>query len=274
MNEQIPLSNAAIAPGSGAYEHSVEVAPDLACRRLMLVNVAYVGLPAQPGWVLIDTGLAGSATAIRRAAAERFGHDIPPAAIILTHGHFDHVGALEALAKEWDVPIYAHRLEHPFLDGTQSYPPPDTHAGGGIMPKLAPLFSRGPVDVSPRLRPLPESGEAPHLPGWRWLHTPGHTPGHVSLWRDSDHTIVAGDAFITTRQESAYAVAIQKPELHGPPRYFTPDWDSARASVERLAALEPELAVTGHGRPMRGPEMRHALQSLARDFDRIARPAR
>jgi hypothetical protein len=54
--------------------------------------------------------------------------------------------------------------------------------------------------------------------------------------------------------------------------YFTPDWASARASVERLAALDPEVAVTGHGRAMRGPAMREALHALARDFDRIAVP--
>jgi glyoxylase-like metal-dependent hydrolase (beta-lactamase superfamily II) len=83
---------------------------------------------------------------------------------------------------------------------------------------------------------------------------------------------VAGDAFITTNQESAYAVATQEPELHGPPRYFTPDWTAARDSVRRLAALSPELVITGHGHAMRGAVMRTALDLLARDFDRIAVP--
>ncbi|PYL12252.1 MAG: MBL fold metallo-hydrolase, partial [Verrucomicrobia bacterium] len=54
--------------------------------------------------------------------------------------------------------------------------------------------------------------------------------------------------------------------------YYTSDWDSARESVQALAALEPELVVTGHGRAMKGPEMRGALHILARDFDEIARP--
>ena len=69
-----------------------------------------------------------------------------------------------------------------------------------------------------------------------------------------------------------YAVAKQKPELHGPPMYFTPDWNSAKLSVRNLAALEPEIAVTGHGQALRGPEMRTALHELARDFDEIAVP--
>ena len=60
--------------------------------------------------------------------------------------------------------------------------------------------------------------------------------------------------------------------MHGPPAYFTPDWGQARASVGRLAALDPEVALSGHGRAMRGAGMRAALHLLARDFDRIAVP--
>jgi glyoxylase-like metal-dependent hydrolase (beta-lactamase superfamily II) len=112
------------------------------------------------------------------------------------------------------------------------------------------------------------------MPGWRWLHTPGHSAGHVSLFRDRDRALIAGDAVITTRQESAYAVAVQRAELHGPPMYFTPDWDQARASVRMLADLEPSLLVPGHGRAMTGQWMRLALHRLADAFDRIARPTR
>jgi hypothetical protein len=54
--------------------------------------------------------------------------------------------------------------------------------------------------------------------------------------------------------------------------YYTQNWQQARTSVERLAALEPELAVTGHGPAMRGAEMRATLLLLARDFDRLAVP--
>ncbi|HEY9155430.1 MAG TPA: hypothetical protein VIM69_09885, partial [Opitutaceae bacterium] len=81
-------------------------------------------------------------------------------------------------------------------------------------------------------------------------------------------------AFITTRQESAYAVLKQRPEMHGPPQYFTPDWVSAEASVKKLAALEPELVITGHGAAMHGPEMRQALHRLADDFQSVAVPAK
>lgn len=246
--------------------------PDLAYQRLALVNVIYYGAPGDRQWVLIDAGLPGTASLIINAAEQRFGPNARPAAIILTHGHFDHVGALKTLAERWDVPIYAHPLELPYLDGRAAYPPPDPTVGGGLMALLSPLYPRGPFNVRHWLQPLPADGGVPHMPSWRWLHTPGHAPGHVSLWRAADRALIAGDAFITTKQESALAVATQRIEMHGPPMYFTPDWQQARRSVERLAALEPEFVITGHGRPVMGAALRQALHTLARNFDQLAVP--
>ena len=270
----IPLDPAGRA-GQAEDDGTEEVRPDLACKRLGIVNVLFFGLPnaGDRDWVLIDAGLPGTAGIIKRAAARRFGDGARPAAIIQTHGHFDHVGALEELADEWDAPVYAHPLEHPYLNGSAAYPPPDPSVGGGLMAAVSGLYPRGPVHVSGRLQALPEDHTVPAMPGWTWLHVPGHTPGQIALWRGSDKTLIAADAFITTAQESAYAVAVQKPQMHGPPMYFTPDWASARTSVEVLAALEPDLVVSGHGPAMRGAEMQAALHTLARDFAQIAVPA-
>ena len=270
MSQQVRIGDHAVVHGDDDGR-SIEISEQLAYKRLAIVNVMFAGARGSREWALVDAGVAGTAKMIKSAAEERYGAAAKPSAIILTHGHFDHIGALETLLAEWDVPVYAHPLEMPYLDGSASYPPPDPTVGGGLMAAMSPLFPRGPIDVKKWLRPLTDAG-VPGMPGWRMIHTPGHTPGHISLWSPATRTLIAGDAFITTAQESAYAVAMQKPELHGPPMYYTPDWASARASVVKLAALEPDLVVTGHGPAMQGDQVLSALRLLARDFNDIAVP--
>ena len=270
MAQQIPL-DPSLQTALDGDDPVHEIAPDVAYRRLAIVNVAFYGLPNASEWVLIDAGLPGTKGLIQSAAKSRFG-DHPPAAIILTHGHFDHVGVLEALAKEWEVPIYAHVHEHPYLNGTASYPPADPTVGGGLMSLLSPLFPTSPVNVKRYLHALPEDGTVPHMSGFRWIHVPGHAAGQVALWREADSVLISADAFITTAQESAYAAVTQEPELHGPPMYFTHDWQAARDSVRTLAALRPSVVVSGHGHAMRGPGLLPALDRLAAEFNEIAVP--
>ena len=251
-----------------------EITGDLAFQRQAIVNVFFYGTPGSGdrSWVLIDAGLPGYAHRILRAAAERFGAHSRPAAIVLTHGHFDHVGAARELSARWDTPVYAHALELPYITGRSPYAPPDPTVGGGAMARMSPLYPRGPFDAGDEVRALPSNGTVPHMSGWRWIHTPGHSPGHVSLFRDADRLLVAGDAFVTTKQESAIAVLSQRPEIHGPPKYYTTDWVAARRSVEALAALDPAIMATGHGRPLSGPAAREGLQELARGFQWEAVP--
>jgi glyoxylase-like metal-dependent hydrolase (beta-lactamase superfamily II) len=247
------------------------VAPGVSGLRVLLSNV--FALTGETGWTLIDAGLNGSAGRIRRWASKHFG-DVAPQSIVLTHAHFDHVGAIDGLLESWSVPVYAHRDELPYLTGERSYPPPDTSVGGGLMARMATLYPRGPIDLGNRVRELPDDGAIPALLGWRWIPTPGHTAGHVSFFRDADHTLIVGDAFCTTKPESFLSVATQKPVLHGPPAYFTTDWDAARESVRRLAALRPIVIAPGHGQPMAGEDSLRALHRLAEEFDEIVRPER
>jgi glyoxylase-like metal-dependent hydrolase (beta-lactamase superfamily II) len=261
-------------------EHTIEqLAPDVARLRIAFVNCYFVGVPrvsdrATAPWVLVDAALSLGAARILEVAAERFGIDTRPAAIVLTHGHFDHVGALEALLGIWDVPVYAHPLELPFLTGRADYPPPDPTVGRGLMARLSPAFPERGIDIGHRAMELPSNGDVPGIPGWRWVHTPGHAPGHVALFRAADRFLIAGDAVTTTRQESVFAVATQKQELNGPPAYFTIDWDQAHRSVSTIASLKPSVLATGHGEAMRGADLPDRLAQLARDFDHRARPRR
>jgi glyoxylase-like metal-dependent hydrolase (beta-lactamase superfamily II) len=258
-----------------------ECGKDVARLRIGFVNVYFVGTPtlqsgdpaARP-WALVDAGLTVGAAQILSVAAARFGESARPAAIVLTHGHFDHVGALDALLHVWDVPVYAHTLELPFLTGRADYPPPDPTVGGGLIARLSPLFPERGIDLGDHVRALPANRTVPGMPGWRWIHTPGHAPGHVSLFRESDRVLIAGDALVTTSQESVFSVLAQKQEVQGPPAYFTIDWDRARRSVAALATLQPAVLAAGHGEPMQGPSVTGELTALARDFDRRARPKR
>lgn len=244
---------------------------DIAYLRTLISNVVLVGEPGSTEWVLVDAGMATTATNIREAAKEHFGASAPKA-IVLTHGHFDHVGALDELLLKWDVPVYAHERELPYLTGRADYPEPDPTVGGGLLALVAPLYPNKGIDIGDRIRLLPADGTIPVLPEWHWIATPGHTEGHVSLFREKDRMLIAGDAFITVKQESVFAVMTQTKEIHGPPMYFTQDWNASRESVRKLEALQPAYAITGHGVPMAGEELRQGLKLLARDFDQLAVP--
>jgi glyoxylase-like metal-dependent hydrolase (beta-lactamase superfamily II) len=246
-----------------------QIAPNIRGLRIAFVNVFAV-IHSNSLWTLIDAALPLTATRIRNWA-ETFSNT-PPNAIVLTHGHFDHVSAARELADSWNAPIYAHRLESPYLTGKLKYPAPNVGAGGGAMSLLSPMYPRGPVDLGERLQMF-DNDEIPELPGWRIIHTPGHTPGHVSFFRKSDKCLIAGDAFCTTKPESFFDAALtQAPELHGPPAYFTADWNAARGSVARLADLNPVIVAPGHGQPLRGPNLPQELHDLARRFDEVAIP--
>jgi glyoxylase-like metal-dependent hydrolase (beta-lactamase superfamily II) len=250
-----------------------DIAPGVKGLRILFVNVFGIGT-ASGGWTLIDTGLYLSAGKIKDWAADHFGKDARPEAIILTHGHFDHVGTVKELADEWGVPVYAHADEFPYLTEEAKYPPPDPSVGGGLMAVMSPIYPRTSVDLRGRVQVLPADHSVSSLPGWRWLHTPGHAPGHISLFRAEDRVLLPGDAFCTTKQESFLAVAKQTSELHGPPAYYTPDWDAARQSVRELAALRPLTIAPHHGLPMRGEQVPDQLAELAANFDQIAMPGK
>lgn len=248
------------------------VAPGVWGMHDMFVNFYMIRNSSDDDWVLVDAGLKFSAGKIKAMAARLFGSHSKPQAIILTHGHFDHVGSVAKLADEWNVSVYAHTMEKPYLTGQSSYPPPDPSVGGGLMSMLSFLYPKSPIDIKERLKILPANGSIPGLEDWKYIHTPGHAPGHISLYREKDKVLIAGDAFVTTKAESAYSVLRQTKKISGPPKYFTYDWAAAQISLNKLAELEPEIVATGHGQPMRGTEMRNSLNKLSWKFEEKAVP--
>lgn len=254
-------------------KHAWLVAPGVWRLKDIFVNVYIIQDREATGWVMVDTGLKTTADKVNELVSELFGNGSKPRAIIMTHGHFDHRGSLIELAETWDVPVYCHHKERPYLTGETSYPPADPSVGGGLMSLFSFAYPNGPINAENYLRELPEDGKINELEDWQWIHTPGHTPGHISLFREKDGVLIAGDAFVTTMQESLLAVATQKKYVCGPPKYFTPDWGASARSVKKLAALEPNVIATGHGRSMYDDEARKELHKLARDFWKSGMPA-
>jgi glyoxylase-like metal-dependent hydrolase (beta-lactamase superfamily II) len=212
------------------------------------VNVFFLGSPGDT-WVLVDAAVAGDERQIARAAEQIYGERSRPKAILLTHGHGDHAGSAGRLSELWDVPVYAHKLERPYLTGLCDYPPMDPTIGGfaGFASRFVPMAR---VDLGARLIDLSDDGSLPSLNEWKWLRAPGHTPGHAVFYRENDGVLIAGDSLTTLRLNSAAGNLIKKKVIQGPPEATTTDWPAAEATVRRLALLNPSVLGCGHGSPL------------------------
>ena len=154
--------------GSGM---GIEVLPDVFCYTVQIVNICLVGHPDTKDFVLVDAGMPqNSAQKIISVIEERFGKNSRPKAIILTHGHFDHVGAIIDLVKYWQIPVYADELELPYLTGKKSYPEPDPTVEGGMIAKLSPVFPNEPINLESQVEILPSNRSVPYMSGFRWIH--------------------------------------------------------------------------------------------------------
>lgn len=250
------------------------VTSDIEVINFTIVNAFLIGNPGDitGEWMLVDTGLENSADYILQAVEKRFGKDSRPQAIILTHAHFDHVGSVIKLSKLWNVPVYIHELELPYVTGKKDYPEGDPTVDEGIVAKISPTFPHTSIDLDLRVVALPADGTVPYMTGWKWIHTPGHTEGHVSLFREKDRVLLPADAFTTVKQESLISVLTQNEQISGPPKYLTVDWKEAENSVKQLRELNPSLAIPSHGQPMKGKELIRHLDMLLNHFHEIAVP--
>lgn len=148
----------------------------------------------------------------------------------LTHAHPDHCGSSHAICERLDIPMWcgaedADAVEHGKMDwkGGRTLPGPPAHP------------------IARRLR------EGDEVAGFTVLDTPGHSPGHVSYWRESDRTLICGDVMW------GWHPFLLRGPIREPVALFTPDVDRNRESARRIATLEPALVCFGHGPPLRDP---------------------
>jgi glyoxylase-like metal-dependent hydrolase (beta-lactamase superfamily II) len=245
---------------------TVEIAPNVFVLPVGVANT-YLIRNDDLSWVLVDTGEPGRSHQIQRAAERRFGSGSRPTAIVLTHAHPDHAGSAANLAREWSVPVYVHSREEPYITGKADYPLPDASVGGFLA--LVLRYADNRVEPpSSAAQVLPGEGEVPGLPRWRWHHTPGHTPGHISLYREADGVLIAGDAITTVNTDSFVAIVTRRRQVCRPPAPTTMNWHDAECSVALLASLKPQVIAAGHGRPVAGPSINQEISTLAEHFCR------
>ncbi|SDR13914.1 MBL fold metallo-hydrolase [Natronobacterium texcoconense] len=209
------MSNSADDPGLHALPITVEYGG-----RELTITPAVV--ETDRGLVLIDVGPEGVVDSLR-THLRSLEHELEDIwLVVLTHHDGDHAGGLAELLEHTDAVVATHREEAPYITGERDpikgdgdrYPPVDVDlelADGVRIPTLA-----GPMEI---------------------VATPGHAPGHVSLYFPESGLLLAGDALVADGEEP----------LSGPKREFTPDMDRALESVGRLADLEIEHTVCYHG---------------------------
>jgi glyoxylase-like metal-dependent hydrolase (beta-lactamase superfamily II) len=209
-----------------------EIAPDVFQLPLLPRNGVNAYLV---GDVLVDTGLRTSAGRIRAALGGRTLR-----AIALTHAHGDHGGSARKLAAELDLPVWVGARDRRATEtGKAVKKDPYNAPGLSVVAGLLGDFPGVPV-----ARELNEGDEL--TAGFTVLDTPGHSPGHVSFWRESDRVLLGGDVFFNMH------LLTTVPGLRQPPGPLTFDPAQNRASERKLAALAPRVAGFGHGPVLEG----------------------
>lgn len=173
--------------------------------------------------VLIDSGTRLDQGRVLR---DLRGRDV--SAHALTHAHFDHYGSSHAVCEQRGVPLWCGAADAEAVEAGKMV------AKGGRMVPAA--------KAVPVARKLVEGDE---VAGFTVLDVPGHSPGHVAFWRESDRLLVCGDVFW------GYNPFTMRGGPRLPTKLVNPDDGRNRESARRLAALEPALTLFGHGPPVR-----------------------
>jgi glyoxylase-like metal-dependent hydrolase (beta-lactamase superfamily II) len=179
------------------------------------------------GDVLVD---AGTPAAKRRILKQLVGRTVR--AHLVTHAHPDHFGSSHAVCEALGLPLWTGATDADDIEqGRPRLPPSPIRA---VLSKAKPPAAH---PVARRLREGDDVGQ-----GFTVLDAPGHSLGHIALWREQDRTLILGDVFFNIRKPGP------------PPRFLTMDPELNRASMQRMANLRPALTLFGHGAPLRDPD--------------------
>lgn len=191
--------------------------------------------------VLIDCGIRSDFVRIQ-AQLEQTGYALSQLSlIVLTHGHGDHAGSAAQLQETTPAEFAAHPEEIPYLRKEASLPFRSLlkKALFGLADQV--LLPRPALD---RIQPVQEGDRIQPAGGLEVIHTPGHTPGSISLFQPERRILFCGDALFLAHPLSG------KSGLRLPPNLVTADPDRAYRSAEKIVGLEPEMLCPGHGRPL------------------------
>jgi hydroxyacylglutathione hydrolase len=201
------------------------------------------------GVTMFDAGARTMARSLAQAAAKLGGLK----RIVLGHGHTDHRGA----APSFDVPVYCHAAEVQDAEGSGGfrYWPDDLDGLAFPHRPLHKLLHRyawdgGPVKIAGTL------AEGDDVAGFDVVEIPGHAPGQIALWRESDRLALSTDCFYTLE------IWGRDCEPRVPIETYNYDTEQARASIRKLAALEPAIVWPGHAKPVSG-DVRAKLERAA-----------
>jgi glyoxylase-like metal-dependent hydrolase (beta-lactamase superfamily II) len=184
------------------------------------------------GDVLVDTGTRWAQRRIFRQLGERRLR-----MVALTHCHPDHQGSAHAICQRYGVPLACHEADVAATEGKAAMVPDRRIIRAGIL-----FWAGPPCAVGQVLR------DGDEVAGFRVIHAPGHTPGHVMFFRESDGVALAGDVLANIHFITRHT------GLREPPPFFSHDAAQNRQSIRLLASLRPRLACFGHGPPVRDPE--------------------
>jgi steroid delta-isomerase-like uncharacterized protein len=204
-------------------------------------------LEDEGGATAFDAGIHAMTRALAAAGATLGGIR----RVVLGHGHADHRGAAPGLG----VPVYCHPAERADAEGDGGDHYFDfsklSWFARPVFPRLLASWDGGPVDVAGTVE------ECDEVAGFRVVHLPGHAPGLIGLWRESDRLALASDCFYTLDPQTG-----RKGGPRVPHAAFNRDTEQARASIRKLAAMEPAAAWAGHADPLTG-DVRAQLERAA-----------